>query len=59
LLLRQIGMSKKVVIVINLVEESVETTNEEIEKEILQELTDDMPIIPWLANVEKVTVIEE
>lgn len=51
--------TKKVVIVINLVEESIETTNEEIEKEILQELTDDMPIIPWLQNVEKVTVIEE
>jgi len=50
---------KKVIIIINLVEESVETTNEEIEKEILQELTDDMPIIPWLERVEKVTVIEE
>ena len=50
---------KKVVIIINLVEESVETTNEEIEKEILQELADDMPIIPWLERVEKVTVIEE
>jgi len=50
--------TKKVIIVINLVEESVEKANEEIEKEILQELTEDMPIIPWLANVEKVTVIE-
>jgi len=51
--------TKKVVIIINLVEESVEKTNEEIEKEILQELTDDMPVIPWLERVEKVTVIEE
>ncbi len=51
--------SKKAVIVINLVEESVEKANEEIEKEILQELSDDMPIIPWLQNVERVTVIEE
>ena len=50
--------TKKAIIVINLVEESVEKTNEEIEKEILQELIDDLPIIPWLANVEKVTVIE-
>lgn len=50
---------KKVVITIHLVEESVEKTNEEIEKEILQELTDDMPIIPWLERVEKVTVVEE
>jgi len=51
--------SKKVVIIINLVEESVETTNEEIEKEILQELADDLPVIPWLERIEKVTVIEE
>lgn len=51
--------SKKVVIVINLVEESLEKANEEIEKEILEELTDDMPIIPWLERVERVTVIEE
>jgi len=51
--------SKKVVIVINLVEESIEKANEEIEKEILQELADDMPMIPWLERVEKVTVIEE
>ena len=50
---------KKVIIIINLVEESVEKTNEEIEKEILQDLVDDMPIIPWLERVEKVTVIEE
>jgi len=51
--------TKKAIIVINLVEESVEKTNEEIEKEILQELADDMPIIPWLESVEKVTVVEE
>jgi len=51
--------SKKALIVINLVEESAEKTNEEIEKEILQELMDDMPIIPWIERVEKVTVIEE
>ncbi len=51
--------SKKAVIVINLVEESMEKANEEIEKQILQELVDDMPIIPWLQSVEKVTVIEE
>jgi hypothetical protein len=59
-ILRQTQVTtKKVVIIINLVEESVEKANEEIEKEILQELTDDMPIIPWLQSVEKVTVIEE
>lgn len=51
--------TKKVIIVINLVEESTEETNEEIEKEIFQELTTDLPVIPWLENIEKVTVIEE
>jgi ribosome-binding ATPase YchF (GTP1/OBG family) len=51
--------SKKVIIVINLVEESVEKANEEIEKEIFQELSTDLPVIPWLERVEKVTVIEE
>jgi len=51
--------AKKAVIIINLVEESIEKANEEIEKEILQELTDDLPVIPWLEKVEKVTVIEE
>ena len=51
--------TKKVIIVINLVEESVEKANEEIEKEIFQELSTDLPVIPWLESVEKVTVIEE
>ncbi len=50
---------KKVIIIINLVEESIEKPNDEIEKEILHELTDDMPIIPWLESVEKVSVVEE
>jgi len=60
LLLRQIWMkTKKVIIVINLVEESIEKANEEIEKEIFQELSTDLPVIPWLERVEKVTVIEE
>ena len=51
--------AKKAIIVINLVEESVEKANEEIEKEIWHELADDLPVIPWLQNVEKVTVVEE
>jgi hypothetical protein len=58
-LVEENGMSKKAVIVIKLVEESVEEANERIEKEILQELIDYMPIMPWLANVEKVTVVED
>ena len=52
-------MGKKVVIVIRLVEESVEETNEQIEKGILEELSTGESKIPWFKSVEKVTVKEE
>ena len=51
-------MSKKAIIIIHLVEESAEKSNEEIEKEILEELSKHPPMIPWLKKVEKVTVTE-
>lgn len=51
-------MPKKAVIVISLVKESVEQSNEEIKKEILEELSKHPPVIPWLKKVEKVTVTE-
>jgi len=51
--------SKKAIIVISLVEESEEEANEEIEREIFEELTTDRPVIPWLESVEKITVLEE
>jgi len=50
--------NRKAVIVIGLVAEIDEATKEEIEKEILEELLKPCPIIPWLKNVEKVTVME-
>ena len=49
-------LRKKAIIVIDLVEESVEKANEEIEKEILEELSKHPTMIPWLKKVEKVTV---
>ena len=52
-------MGKKTVIVIRLVEESAERANEEIEKEIMEELAAGEPKIPWFKSVEKVTVTEE
>ncbi len=52
-------MVKKAVIVISLVEQSVEMANEDIEKEILDALTGELARIPWLREVEKVTVTEE
>jgi len=51
-------MGKKAVITIQLVEESVEKTNEEIEKDIIDELSTGEPKIPWFKSVEKVKVIE-
>jgi len=52
-------MVKKAIIIISLVEESAETSNKEIEKDILNELSKEPTRIPWLKEVEKVTVTEE
>jgi len=49
-------MPKKAVVEISLVPESAEKSNEEIEKDILEELSKHPPVIPWLKKVEKVTV---
>lgn len=51
-------MTKKAVIVVWLVEESIEKANEKIEKEISEELSKGMSKIPWFKSVEKVTVTE-
>ena len=51
-------VSKKAIIVIDLVEESAQKANEEIEKEIVEELSREPSAIPWLKRVEKVTVTE-
>ena len=51
-------MTKKAVISISLVEGSVERANEEIEKDILEELSEDLPSIPWFKSAEKVTVTD-
>ena len=49
-------MDKKATIVIRLVKESAEKANDEIEREIFEELSGDLPRIPWFKRVEKVTV---
>lgn len=51
-------MAKKAIIVVTLVDESAEVTNEEIEKDILDELSESILTIPWCKRVEKVTVTE-
>ncbi len=50
--------AKKAVITIRLVSESEAKSNREIEKEIFESLSKSLPRIPWLAEVEKVTVKE-
>jgi len=51
-------MVKRAVILVRLVEESVERANADIEKEIFEELCEDFPKIPWFEKVEKVTVTD-
>jgi len=51
-------MGKNAVIVVSLVEESTEKSNEEIEREIVKELSDEPVRIPWMKKVEKVTITE-
>lgn len=51
--------TKKAVIVVRLVEESLERDNTEIEEEILRELKNELPAIPWFESVEKVTLTED
>jgi len=52
-------LTKKATIIISLVEESKEIPNEQIEKEIREELSKGLPKIPWCKKVERVTVTEE
>jgi len=51
-----ISMVKKAVIKVLLVKESAEKTNKEIEREILEEVSENLRMIPWAARTEKVTV---
>lgn len=53
-------MVKKAIITVNLVEESEEYENSEIEMEILKELQRGIMItIPWMKSVKEVTVVED
>jgi len=51
--------TKKVMIVISLIKEAQKEADETIEKEIFQELSEDLTKIPWCKKVEKVEVIEK
>ena len=52
-------MPKKAVVVVTLVDESLEKSNDELEKEIFDELSKAPAKIPLMKQVEKVEVTEE
>ena len=51
-------MGKKAIIAISLVKESEEKTNEELEKEIYNALSEIPTKIPWMKKVESVKVTD-
>ena len=53
-----VQLTKKVVIIITLIDESKEKRNEELEREIFEELMRNPTVIPWMKEVEKVEVKE-
>ena len=57
-IVRERSEMKKAVIVIELVDESEEASNEEVRAEIVEKLESEYAVIPWMKNVETVTVIE-
>jgi hypothetical protein len=59
LCLRFVDVVKKAIIYVRLVRECSEKSKNELEKEISEGLSEHPITIPWLAEVEKVEVIEE
>jgi len=51
-------MAKKAIIVITLVDESGERSNEELEREIFSWLDEGLATIPWMKRVVKVEVVD-
>jgi len=51
-------MVKKAVITLVLVEESRESSNEELKKEIFDALSEAPAKIPWMQDVEQVEIVE-
>ncbi len=51
--------TRRAIIVVSLIEESSEKSDEDIEKEILEELKNEVLFTPWVESIERVTVIDE
>jgi hypothetical protein len=50
---------KKAIIVVRLVREAVDASNEKLAEEILRELSAELPRIPWQEKVVQVAVVED
>lgn len=50
---------KKAIIEVQLIKEAAETSNEKLEREIMEELSEELPKIPWQGKIEKVTVLDD
>jgi hypothetical protein len=50
---------KKAIIEVQLIKEAAETPNKKLEQEIMDELSDELPKIPWQGKIEKVTVLDD
>ncbi|MGQ9565538.1 MAG: hypothetical protein ACUVT5_03210 [Candidatus Bathyarchaeales archaeon] len=49
---------KKVIIVVRLIKEADGKSNRRIEREIMQELAEGMPKIPWQDEIQKIVVLD-
>jgi hypothetical protein len=52
-------VKKAVIIFFSLVQETIEVANEKIKKDISDEFSNEWTRIPWLKEIEKITVTEE
>ncbi len=50
---------KKAIIEVQLIKEAEETPNKKLEQEIMEELSEELPKIPWQGRIEKVTVRDD
>jgi hypothetical protein len=50
---------KKVIIVVRLIKEAAEKSNAKLEKEIMDELVEGLPKIPWQGEVQRIIVLDD
>lgn len=50
---------KKAIIEVQLIREAADTPNTKLEQEIMDELSDELPKIPWQGKIERVTVLDD